>query len=116
MNVLLLTQYFGKAQSPLPLFVYQPTCPHFTAVQTCLSQPNSLCGICKNRRNSLNMRCLLPVYEGKCCEHLRILQLLLGLGRSNADICRTPGSTEVAALALLLDSSEGEHVRLCGIV
>lgn len=36
--------------------------------------------------------------------------------RKSADACRTPGSTEVAALALLLYSSEGERVRLCGMV
>lgn len=31
-SVLLLTQYFAKAQSPLPLFVCQHTYPHSTAV------------------------------------------------------------------------------------
>lgn len=100
----------------LPLFAHQPTCPHFTAVQAYLSQPNALCWICENQRNGLNKRRLLPVYGGKGCERLRTLQLPLGLRRSNSDICRTPGSTEVAALALLLESGGGEYVRLGGMV
>lgn len=68
-NVLLLTQCFGKGTVFLLFIVYLPTCSHFTAVQTCLSQPKSPWCICKNWRNSLNRRWLFLMCEGRCGEH-----------------------------------------------